>query len=82
MRPGFVYILINPSLKGMVKIGRTSRSSERRASELSSATGVPTEYYVAYDEFFPDCHLAERLLHNHLAPFRVNKKREFFQRTA
>src|SRR6185369_11781349 len=39
--PGFVYALINPSMTGLVKVGRTERDPTGRAHELSSATGVP-----------------------------------------
>jgi hypothetical protein len=46
--PGFIYILINPSMAGLVKIGKTTRDPEARAKELSQATGVPTPFYVAY----------------------------------
>src|SRR3954466_7359261 len=53
--PGFVYILINPSLPGLVKIGKTTRSSESRAMELSAPTGLPTPFIVAFDEEFDDC---------------------------
>ena len=37
--PGFVYILINPSLGGLLKIGKTDHTPEERAKELSMATG-------------------------------------------
>ena len=56
---GYIYILINPTLNGLVKIGKTSKTSEERAKELSSATGVPTQFIVAYDKFFEDIDLAE-----------------------
>ena len=31
---GYVYVLMNPSLQNMVKIGKTTREPEERAKEL------------------------------------------------
>ena len=78
--PGYVYVLINPSLEGMVKIGKTTREPADRASELSSATGVPTAFVVAYDEYFPDASIAEEYVHTLLEHkgYRLTKNREFF----
>jgi hypothetical protein len=46
---GYIYILINPYFKGLVKIGKTTRSSEERALELSKHSGIPAEFVVAYE---------------------------------
>jgi tetratricopeptide (TPR) repeat protein len=75
---GYIYIAINESYKGLVKIGRSSRPPEARAKELSRPTGVPTRFHVAYQEFVADCHLAEKLVHKRLEQHRVNQRREFF----
>lgn len=76
---GKIYIFRNSSFKdSLVKIGLTSRSSEQRAKEVSSSTGVPTEFEVLYEEDVLDCNLAESLIHRKLEDNRVNKKREFF----
>jgi len=76
---GYVYILINPSLKGLLKIGRTKRYSEERAKEISTATGVPTEFVVAYEQRFADCDIAEARVHQRLHAYRVSGNREFFR---
>ena len=39
---GYVYILSNPGMPGLLKIGMTRFDPTRRVQELSSATGVPT----------------------------------------
>jgi hypothetical protein len=75
---GFIYILINPCMPEMVKIGKTTRTSEERAAELSNATGVPMKFIVAYEIEVSDCDAAESDTHNRLADFRVNDDREFF----
>ena len=76
----YVYILINPSLTGLLKIGRTNRSPEERAIELSKGTNMPTPFVVAYEEKVPDSKIAEKLVHDELAQqgFRVSDSREFF----
>lgn len=77
-RAGKVYALINPSMPGLVKIGKTTRNSERRAGELDT-TGVPTPFTVLYEADVVDCHEAERQVHAALASFRVSGRREFFR---
>lgn len=63
MNEGFIYVLINPSLKDMVKVGKTLRDPEERVSELYQPTGVPTPFILVYKEFFEDCSKAERRIH-------------------
>jgi hypothetical protein len=76
----YIYILINPSLAGMLKIGRTNRFPEQRASELSRNTNMPTPFMVAYEEEVKDSELAEKLIHEELTEqgFRITDSREFF----
>jgi hypothetical protein len=76
---GYIYVAINESYKGLVKIGKSSRLPEERAKELSRPTGVPTRFHVAYQEYVSDCDLAEKLIHRRLAEHRVNRGREFFE---
>lgn len=80
LKPGKVYILRNPLHKdALVKIGRTQVESEIRASSLSKGSGVPYSFEVMYEEEVADCALAERLIHEALAQYRINPNREFFQ---
>jgi hypothetical protein len=77
---GWVYILINTSIDpSLLKIGMTTKTPEERAAEISSATGVPTPYIVAYEAQVKECARAERLVHEALCMYRVNARREFFQ---
>ena len=80
-KQGYVYILINPSLKGLLKVGQTKKDPEERAREISQGTGVPTPYIVAFKEEFNDCELAEKMIHIMLEEegYRVSKNREFFE---
>ncbi len=79
MKQGTIYVLFNPAMKGLLKIGKTTRLSETRANELSKATGVPAEFHVVYEEEFNDVSKAEQLIHSKLDEYRYNRNREFFQ---
>jgi len=81
MEQGWVYVLVNSSLPGFAKVGRTSRPAAERAAELSAATGVPTPFVVAFDQPFEDCWEAERQVHSELdrRGLRVAANREFFR---
>jgi DNA-directed RNA polymerase subunit RPC12/RpoP len=77
---GYVYALLNSTMPGLVKIGKTEREPEERAKELSNATGIATPFVVAYAERFNDCAAAEDYVHALLEQkgFRVAQNREFF----
>lgn len=79
--PGFIYILTNPSLAGIVKIGKTTRTPVDRVAELSSATGIPTPFQLVYFAEFEDCDAAERAMHALFTErnARVADNREFFR---
>ncbi|AHJ14177.1 GIY-YIG nuclease family protein [Sulfurospirillum multivorans] len=78
MDSGYVYILINQSMPGLIKVGKTKRDSRSRARELYS-TGIPTPFQVAFEIFCDDYELVEKKIHEKLADFRVNNNREFFK---
>lgn len=78
--PGYVYLLINHSMPGLVKVGLTTRDPESRTRELSAATGVPTPFVLVFDVLVPDCIQAEHIMHEMLSErgYRVSENREFF----
>src|SRR5271166_914572 len=79
MPMGFVYVLFNPTITGMVKIGLSTDSSEARARDLyTTATGVADRFHVVYDELVSDCELVEYKMHTRFAELRHNSRREFF----
>lgn len=78
MSNGYLYVLINESMKGLIKIGITSINPTERARSLSSNTAVPTPFKVAYEVFVENCEELERKIHIELEDFRVNQRREFF----
>ena len=76
----WVYVLSNPSMPGMVKIGMTDRNLSERKKELDRHSGVPTPFVIEYG--FP-CINAGRLekeIHIYLESqgVRANSDREFF----
>lgn len=80
MKNGYIYVLANSSMPGLVKVGMTSRPPDDRAQELSGATGVPTQFIVVYEQYVADCSAAESFVHTTLERkgFRVSENREFF----
>ena len=76
---GWVYVLTNPAFPGLVKIGCTGRSPHDRARELSSATGVPFPYVVAWACPVADWRAVEARTHGKLHRCRPNGYREFFR---
>lgn len=75
----YIYVLTNPTMNDIVKIGKTTRTPEDRARELSRGTGVPVDFQVAYEHSVQDCDLVEKMIHRKLAQYRVSNNREFFQ---
>lgn len=78
---GIVYVLTNPCMPGMVKIGMTERSEiDARLRELYT-TGVPLpfECKFACKANKSECGRIEKALHTAFAPQRINANREFFR---
>ena len=74
----FVYILTNPTIPDLVKIGRTKNLEERMRS-LSSHSGVPVPFQCFYCCEVNDGNEVEKRLHFGLGDHRINPKREFFR---
>jgi hypothetical protein len=73
-----VYILTNPVIPDLVKIGRTNNLEERVRS-LSAHSGVPVPFEVYYAYVVRDSVKVERHIHEGFGDHRVNPKREFFR---
>lgn len=74
----YVYILTNPAIPGMVKVGRTDNPVEQRMKEIDK-TGVPLPFQCFYAAEVADSSLVERKLHEAFSDRRVRVNREFFQ---
>ena len=76
---GWVYVLSNPYMPQIFKIGMTTTSPESRARELSSATGVPAAFKLEAAFYSHSPLDAEKEIHEALDDWRVNESREFFE---
>lgn len=74
MSRGYVYILTNEAMPGLVKIGKTTRCVDGRANEIYQ-TGVPLPFVVYNYVETPDCHTLELTMHEILADLRVSQSR-------
>ena len=81
MEYGIVYLLTNPVMPGLVKIGMTAQEDiEKRMRELyTTGVPVPFECQFACKVKKGDCGKIEKALHAAFAPQRVNANREFFR---
>ena len=74
-----IYVLTNPVIPGLVKIGRTSNPLEERVKGLSSHSGVPVSFEVYYACTVSDSKKVEKHLHEAFGDHRINPKKEFFR---
>lgn len=76
---GFIYVLSNPSMPGIYKIGMTRRTVAERVEELSRSTSTPTPFRLEA-EFLSHCPLSdEQAIHRSLSMYKVSENREFFK---
>jgi len=77
MQNEIVYILINESMQGYSKIGRTTDLVQRMKS--LDTTGVPLPFECFYACTVGDANFVERQLHDAFANDRVRSNREWFE---
>ncbi len=75
---GIIYVLTNPVMPGLVKIGCTTGLVEDRIRDLSTATGVPVAFHCHFAAEVSDFAAKEKTLHQLFSDKRVNPRREFF----
>ena len=75
---GTVYVLTNPAMPDLVKIGKTTRDVSLRLSDLYT-TGVPLPFECEYAAKVKDVDQTEKAFHLGFKKDRVNIKREFFK---
>lgn len=78
MAKGFVYILSNAGMPGLLKIGFTTKVPTERAAELNT-TGVPSPFEVEYYCLIEGAAALESVMHRELASARHTNDREFFR---
>jgi len=75
-----VYVLVNDSMPGLVKIGMTLRSMSERLAELNN-TSVPVKFEVAKFYICDEPPVIELKIHEYFKNSRLNDNREFFRET-
>ncbi len=69
--------MLNPFFPEWLKIGKTTKTSEKRAREIYRK-GQAVEFCVIYENETTNCDLLEKEVHQILNNFRINPNREFF----
>ena len=77
MAIGYIYVLSNEHMPGLVKVGYSCESVEMRARQIFT-TGVPSPFHVEYFRLTEDVDKVEGAAHAALAQ-RVSPNREFFK---
>ena len=79
--PNIVYVLTNPVMPGIVKIGMTDRPDVRHRMADLYTTGVPLPFDCVVARELENITAAEveSALHTAFGPNRVNPSREFFE---
>lgn len=76
---GIIYILTNPIMPGIIKIGKTNQEDVKLRMAQLYSTGVPLPFECEYAAKVKNIDDVERALHTAFSPDRVNPKREFFE---
>jgi hypothetical protein len=76
---GWVYVITNASMPGLVKVGFSTKDPKLRAAELNH-TGSPNPYKVAFDVLVLYPRQIERLVHAAMAD--SNEGKEWFRCSA
>lgn len=76
---GIVYVLTNPAMPGLVKIGKTTQSDVTVRINQLYTTGVPLPFDCDYAVKVADMTKVEKALHMAFRSNRVNRSREFFE---
>jgi hypothetical protein len=76
---GIIYLLINPAMPNLIKIGFTTQEDIKiRMSQIYSS-GVLLPFECIYAAKVMDHDKVEKALHIAFGPSRINPKREFFE---
>lgn len=76
---GIVYILTNPAMPNLIKIGYTANEDVKTRMAQIYTSGVPLPFECVYAARVNNHEKVERALHIAFGPDRINPKREFFE---
>ena len=75
---GYIYIINNPAMPGLIKIGITYAEDVKTRINQLYTTSVPFAFDLVYAAKVINPEKVEAAIHTAFAPNRVNPKREFF----
>lgn len=75
---GYLYVLSNPYMEGVLKIGASRHGGSKRAEELRSS-GVPANFKLEFEIMSDDVFSDESNVHYFLRNHRASEDREFFK---
>lgn len=78
-KSGYIYVLSNDGFDGFLKIGVTTRSVEKRVSELNKGVSSLTNFKIEYSIHTENAFLIEKKIHDVLNYCRVKENKEFFK---
>ncbi len=79
-KQGIIYVLSNPSMPRILKIGKTTQNDVKtRIDELSRASGIPLPFDCEYAAKVENIDEIEKALHTAFFNHRINPRREFFE---
>ena len=76
---GFVYLLSNPAMPNLIKIGKTTQDEPQSRVSSLYTTGVPVPFDIEYACRVENATEVENALHLAFEPQRINPRREFFE---
>jgi len=76
---GIVYLLTNPVMPGLTKIGKTNINGLESRLQTLYNTSVPIPFHCFYACEVEDPDLVEKKLHDAFGDHRVNKKGSFLK---
>ena len=75
---GFIYVMSNSSMPGLVKIGKSTKDPEKHRINELHTTGVPEPFVCNYYAYVENEGYLEKQLHLRFSTERKNTNREFF----
>jgi hypothetical protein len=80
MSSGYLYVLSNPAMPGILKIGMSTRSGAYLSAELyKKNSGIPLPFVLEFEIFSHEVEAHENSVYEELAALHVNVERGFFR---
>lgn len=78
-KESIIYILSNPCMPNLVKIGKTTRKNIGDRMKQLFTTGVPLPFECEYACTVENCDEVEKQIHKGFKKYRLTESREFFE---